>query len=211
MTPLALAAIGLGLILAAVGAASITGFKVFNFSPARPQSGPAASQDGSALAAGSDAKFQYLAAQSTNSCGLQADTVMGYADSVHIQGACCNPMVMDNYRAQVQGLQQFAEVPAIPKDPYDIPASLANQLLGYDRSIKLSSSEQAVFDQAMTLTPDKAPCCCKCWRWYAHEGLAKYLIQQQHWSASQVGHVVTLINACGGKRDVATRDGPGTG
>ncbi len=199
------------LVLASLGGATLLGYKVFDFSPAQPRSASSNATPMPDMVAGSPEKFQYLATQSTNFCGLQQGTVMSYSDSTRIQGACCNPMNMTTYKDQVHGLQAFSDVAVIPPDPYDVSAGLAKQLLGYDRSIKLTTSEQAVFDQAMSLTPDKAPCCCKCWRWNAHEGLARYLIHVRYWDAQKVGKVITLVNGCGGQRETASRGSPSVG
>lgn len=160
--------------------------------------GVGGSNPAAAPATGSAAKFRFLAAQTSNSCGLQQSTVMSYADGQRIQGSCCNPMDMGKYSIQTRGLRQYAAITRIPQDPYDVPASLAKQLLGDDQAIHLNATQQGVYDQAMTMTKDKAPCCCHCWRWDATAGLAKYLISERSWRASDVAHVVDLVNGCGG-------------
>ncbi len=198
------------LVLLGIGGATLLGFKVFDYNPAQPSASSNATST-SNMVAGSPEKFQHLATQGSNFCGLQQGTVMSYSDSTRIQGACCNPIDMTTYEAQVTALQAFSDIAVIPPDPYDVSAALAKQLLGYDRSTKLTAGEQAVFDQAMALTPDKAPCCCKCWRWYAHEGLAKYLIHTRHWDAQKAGKVVTLVSGCGGQRETASRGSPSVG
>src|SRR5258708_15180444 len=198
------------LVIVGIGGATLLGFKVFDFNPAQ-SSGSSKPTQMANMVAGSPEQFHYLAAQSSNFCGLQQGTVMSYRVSTRIQGACCSPMDMTTYKAQVAGLRGFSDVAVIPPDPYDVPAALAKQLLGYDRSIKLTAGEQPVFDQAMALTPDKAPCCCKCWRWYAHEGLARYLIHTRHWDAQKGGKVVALVNGCGGQRETASRGSPAVG
>jgi hypothetical protein len=147
---------------------------------------------------GTAAAFHVLAAEKSNSCGLQPATVMGYPDGQHIQGSCCNPMDMGKYTMQVQGLRPYASISRIPQDPYDVPASLAKQLLTDDTTITLSKVQQAVYDQAMAMTEDKGPCCCHCWRWNATEGLAKYLIANRAWPARDVARVADLVNGCGG-------------
>jgi len=188
------------LILAVVVATALN-VKVFNFG------GPSArpSTRATVFTPGSAGAFSYLSTQTSNSCNLQASTVQTYPDGTRIQGACCNPMDQATYQSQVQHLQNYKDIPEIPKDPYDIPASLAKQLLAYDSSIMLDSVQQATFDAAMAKTPDKAPCCCKCWRWYAHSGLAKHLITARGFKADEVGRVVAAVNGCGGKRDTAMR------
>jgi hypothetical protein len=198
-------------VVLGLGLATALGMKVFDFSPAQHHAASSNPTEMAGMVAGSPEKFYYLVRQSSNFCGLQQGAVMSYNDSTRIQGACCNPMDMATYEEQVRGLQPYSELAVIPQDPYDVSAALAKQLLGYDRSIKLSQGEQAVFDNAMSLTPDKALCCCKCWRWYAHQGLAKYLIHERHWDAQRVGKVVTLVNGCGGQRETASRGSPAIG
>ena len=193
-------AAGVGAVTAVAIAASLH-VHVVDVGPSAPAmdasraGGPAAAPT---PPAGSAARFQFLAAQTSNSCGLQPSTVMSYADSARIQGACCNPMDMAKYSMQVQGLREYASIPRILQDPYDVPAALAKQLLTDDQTIHLTSAQQAVYDHAMTMTDDKGPCCCHCWRWNATEGLARYLIADRAFAAADVARVVDLTNGCGG-------------
>ena len=179
----------------AVAAATALHLHVVDVGPQPPAAAPASSP---MAAAGSADQFRYLSAQTSNSCGLQPAVVMSYSDGQRIQGSCCNPMDMAKYSKQVLGLRPYASISRVPQDPYDVPASLAKQLLEDDQAIHLAATEQAVYDQAMPMTDDKAPCCCHCWRWNMTEGLAKYLISQLSWQASEVAHVVDLVNGCGG-------------
>lgn len=156
---------------------------------------------------GSKTRFAYLASQHSNYCSLDRDKVMSYPDDMHMQGACCNPMDMAKYQEQVSYLREYLSVPQIPKDPYDVPASLAKQLLGYEDSIKLASTDKATYDQAMQMTDDKGPCCCKCWRWYMTEGLDKYLITQHHMTAQQIAEITDMTNGCGGAEDTHQKGG----
>jgi ABC-type transport system substrate-binding protein len=66
-------------------------------------------------------------------------------------------MVYSRYTEQVKGLRAYAAVSEIPADPYDVPVSLAKRLIGYRDSIKLSSSQQAVYDQAKKLLDEHGP------------------------------------------------------
>lgn len=143
-------------------------------------------------------RFALLAAQHSNYCSLDPDTVMGYPDDRHMQGACCNPMDPDKYRQQVDGLKRYAYIPEVPQDPYDIEAGLAKQLLGYDDTITLDPHDQATYDAAMAMAEDGGPCCCQCWRWYMTEGLAKFLITEHDIPAADVAEIVDLTNGCGG-------------
>ena len=82
--------------------------------------------------------------------------------------------------------------------PYDVSAGLAQHLLADDSSITLTLAQDAVFNQAKTMTDDHRWCCCQCWRWYMSEGLAKVLITTYHMNAAAIAHVVDLTNGCGG-------------
>lgn len=119
-------------------------------------------------------------------------------DDARIQGSCCSPMDLHRYQEQVAGLKQYADIHQIPSDPYDVPVSLAKQLFEYQKSIQLTPDQQAVYDQAMQLSEEGGPCCCRCWRWTAFEGQAKYLISELNWSAQQVAELWDLEDGCGG-------------
>ncbi|MDO8503965.1 MAG: hypothetical protein Q7S60_04750 [bacterium] len=153
-----------------------------------------------AFAAGSPEKFEYLSAQTSNQCGAQPTTIESYADTERLQGSCCSAMDLHKYQEQVEGLKKYSRISQIPKDPYDIPASLAKELLGYRDNIQLDSGEQAVYDEAVALSDEGGPCCCRCWRWYTFEGLAKYLITEKGFTADQVAEVWDLEDGCGGAK-----------
>jgi hypothetical protein len=162
------------------------------FAPGTPPAAATAPTPGSAAA------FTYLAAQHSNFCQLQQTTVMSYAGDTRLQGACCNPLDMAKYQHQVSGLRAFSSNPDIAPDPYDISVALAKRLFSYDTAISLTPTQQGVYDKAISMTDDKAPCCCKCWRWYMTRGLAKSLITQHSMSADVVAKIVDLGNGCGG-------------
>jgi hypothetical protein len=129
---------------------------------------------------------------------------MGYSDDMRMQGACCNPLDMAKYQYQVAGLHAFASNLDIASDPYDIPVPLAKRLFTYDTTITLTAAQQAAYDQAISMTADKAPCCCQCWRWYMTRGLAKSLIAQRGMDAASVAQVIDLTNGCGGPLGTVT-------
>lgn len=151
------------------------------------------------LAPGARATFAYLARQNSNSCGLQMASVESYPNGKYLQGSCCSPMNWDHYRMQVGGLRKFRHVVAIPTDPYSISAALAKRLLAYDHSIRLDRTQQAVYERAIHIAPEKGPCCCHCWRWNAFRGMSRYLIARVHFNAHQVARVISLADGCGGK------------
>jgi hypothetical protein len=107
-------------------------------------------------------------------------------------------MNFDAYQEQVEGLKVYSNIPQIPSDPYDIPVSLAKQLFQYESTIQLDPDQQAIYDQAAGMAEEGGPCCCRCWRWTAFEGQAKYLIMQLDWSAEEIAQVWDLEDGCGG-------------
>ena len=149
-------------------------------------------------------RFDTLSAAHTDTCANLANKPAIYAATAqmpqgsYLQGSCCTPMDLQHYQKQITALKAYASVPQIPADPYNVPASLANSLLQSDQTISLTSAQQAVYNQAESMTQDHGWCCCQCWAWYAHSGLAKYLITARRFSAAQVAAVTDLEDCCGG-------------
>lgn len=147
---------------------------------------------------GSTAKFAALSNAKTSFCSGPA-FIAGKGEEERLQGACCSQMDFHRYQEQVEGLKKYAAIKEIPADPYDIPVSWANRFLEYGKSTKVTPEQQTVYDQAVKLSHEGGPCCCKCWRWYAFEGLAKYLISERGFTAEQIAEVWDLEDGCGGK------------
>jgi len=103
------------------------------------------------------------------------------------------------YVQQLAGLKRYNTVAQIPADPYDIPVSLAKQLVAYDASITLGPSEQGVYESAVRLSHEHGPCCCHCWRWTAFGGQARFLIRSRHYDAHQIATIWNLEDGCGGR------------
>lgn len=149
--------------------------------------------------AGSPEKFEYLSVQTSSSCGLQPTTVESYSDDSRIQGACCSAMDLHRYQEQVSGLKKYSNISQVPQDPYDISTSLAKELFGYQKNIQLTVEQQKIYDEAMKMSHEGGPCCCRCWRWDAFEGQAKYLITEHNFTDSQIAGVWDLEDGCGGE------------
>lgn len=150
------------------------------------------------FAAGTEEKFEYLSVQNTNSCGMQPTGLEAFSEDDSIQGSCCGAMDLHRYQEQVEGLKEYSEYDVVPEDPYDISVSLANALFEYQENITLNEEQQEVYDFAMELSHEGGPCCCRCWRWSAFEGQAKYLITENNFSAEQIAEVWDLEDGCGG-------------
>jgi hypothetical protein len=141
-------------------------------------------------------RFARLNFEKSNVCaGPQA---LDNTNNLRLQGACCGKMDFHRYKEQLEGLKDFSKIKQIPKDPYDIPRELADELLEYQKNIQLSSEQQEIYDEAVEMSHEGGPCCCKCWRWYAFEGLAKYLITEENFGAEQIAEIWDLEDGCGG-------------
>lgn len=146
---------------------------------------------------GMSSKFVELSEHGNSACFGQ-QTVLSKPDAEHLTGSCCGKMSQHRYEEQVDALQKYADIPEIPTDPYDISLPLAKKLIGYKNSIQLSAAQQGEYDGAMNMSHEGGPCCCKCWRWDAYEGLAKFLITQHGFTGEQVAEVWDLSDGCGG-------------
>ena len=143
------------------------------------------------------ARFAYLRMQHSNRCGMPASALKTMAASARLQGSCCFPMNDAAYVKQRHDIRRYADVSVIPQDPYDVSVRLAKRLTSYGR-IKLTPAEQLTFNRAKPLSDTKGPCCCRCWRWTAFAGQAKYLIARLKYTAPQVADVWSVEEGCGG-------------
>ena len=144
-------------------------------------------------------RFDYLAAQHSNNCGLQPSSFATMGATARLQGACCGPMdakLFPTYAKQIRALAHY-DHRYVPSDPYNMSVALARRLVAFNDTILLTSAQQKVFDAAMPLSPEKAPCCCHCWRWTAFEGQAKYFIARRRYTAQQVAKLWGLDDGCG--------------
>ena len=169
--------------------------------------GAASNSPPSAGSAGTTAVQQTFAVLSVARTDVCSD--MGDEQAIHrymnalpvgarLQGSCCTPMDYQKFATQIAALRKYAAVGAIPSDPYDTPAASAQQMLGFYDNIKLTAPQQTVFDAAASKTDDKGWCCCQCWAWYTHAGLAKYLLTTRGFTAQQIVDVTNLQDCCGG-------------
>ncbi len=143
-------------------------------------------------------RFEYLSQNGNSNCSRAfLDSIKTMPVTVRLQGSCCNPMDAHRYIEQVKTLRKYAEVSAIPPDPYDIPAGLAQKMLPYF-DIELTTDEQPAYDYAMANSDEKGPCCCQCWRWHVYGGLAKLLIREQGFTGPQLTEIWSLSSGCGG-------------
>ena len=143
-------------------------------------------------------RFDYLSANGNSNCSIAfLEAISSMPMTARLQGSCCSQMDLARYAKQIDGLKKYKDIAAIPTDPYDIPAGLAQQALAnYD--LTLTPAEQKAYDYAMAHSEEKGPCCCRCWRWKVYGGLAKYLIRNRGFTGPQVTEFWDLSNGCGG-------------
>lgn len=155
------------------------------------------------LAAGDlRSRFVRLSSRHSNKCGLLPESLSTIAVNGRLQGSCCRRMDLHKYTEQIAGLRRYAHVPEVPSDPYDIAVSLAKRLLGYQKSIELTTTQQATYDRAMQLSEEGGPCCCRCWRWTTFEGQAKFLIARRGYGAEAIAEIWELEDGCGGSSHI---------
>lgn len=146
------------------------------------------------------ARFAYLSTQTSNRCTLTGAAVMHMHSGARLQGSCCFPMDRRAYDDQLRKLMRYANLAVIPRDPYDIPVSLAQRLLGY-QSIRLTGSQHRTYNAAIPLSTTRGPCCCQCWRAEAFAGQAKFLITHNGFSARRIAAIWSAEEGCGGPED----------
>lgn len=189
--PFAALALIVAFTLALIGIA-IAGNLSIGFHPQTSASGPI-------QADAPNERFALLRDRHSNRCSLRADSVAMFPEAGRLQGACCAPMNLADYKRQLRGLRSYRAVPLVPADPYDVSVRLAARLIAYDRSIRLGRAERRLYDQAVRLSKEHGPCCCKCWRWSAFAGQAKELIVEQRYSAAEIAAIWGLEDGCGGR------------
>ena len=200
----AAAALGAGLLLALALGGGHIGVN------SRADDRSSASEPEPVLVPGTPAAFRYLVNQRSNRCGMRPAELERFPPTQHLQGSCCDPMDQSTYEWQVKAIRSYAFTAQIPRDPYDVPASLARRLLDYDKTIRLTAAQQATYDRAMRMSREKGPCCCHCWRWNAFRGMSKYLIARPHWTASRVALIIDDVEGCGGRDAPPSLPSPAT-
>lgn len=151
------------------------------------------------------ASFATLSNANSDVCIFGITQTENFLDSMpngsYIQGSCCSYMDYNTYVKQIDGLKQYSNTSGIPLDPYNVSVALVKQMVSYWNAT-LTSNQNATLTKALNITTqmggDIGYCCCKCWAWYFHEGLLKYLILNYNMSAENLGNILYLEDCCGG-------------
>ena len=115
-------------------------------------------------------RFEFLSQNGNVECSAKFEaSIASMPPDAKLQGSCCAPMDEARYLQQIKGIRKYADIPEIPSDPYDIPASMAQKLMPY-YNLSLNRTEQAAYDYAMAHSDMQGPCCCQCWRWRMYGG-----------------------------------------
>jgi hypothetical protein len=143
-------------------------------------------------------RFEFLSENGNSSCSRSfRDSIVDMPADARLQGSCCSEMDLHRYSKQVARLRQYRDISAVPPDPYDISAPLAQTLIvAYEQP--LNAEQQRHYDVAMETSNEKGPCCCPCWRWEVFGGLGKLLIREHGFTGEQVAQVWNLSDGCGG-------------
>lgn len=147
-----------------------------------------------------EAKFAQLSSANTNFCA--GPNILDQVNADRLQGSCCSAMDFHRYKEQIEGLKEYSKYEKIPGDPYDISREWAEEMIDYNENVQLAVSQQEIYDEAMEMSMEGGPCCCKCWRWYAYGGLAKYLITEYEFNSEQIAGIWDLSDGCGGSGHV---------
>ena len=187
-----------GAIFAVLLAIGVGAYNNYMIMPSGQAQGSPSPQDSSKAAS----NFRVLSQAHTDVCAYLGDYqansnyISSLANNFYLQGSCCSPMDYTHYVSQINSLKNYSNIPMIPRDPYNVSASQAKQMISL-AGVAITPAQQAVYDNALK-TSKEGPCCCQCWAWYAHEGLAKVLISQFGWNAQQIADILTLEDCCGG-------------
>ena len=85
----------------------------------------------------------YLGSQQANT-----NYIDSLADDYCLQGSCCTPIVHSHYASQVAGLKNYSGITIMPRDPYNVSASQAKEMISFD-AISLTSAQQAVYNASI--------------------------------------------------------------
>jgi len=151
---------------------------------------------------GSEEKFKFLNSNGNSNCTAEfRDSIATMPAASRLQGSCCGPMAQHRYKEQVEALKEFARLPEVPPDPYDIEARFAARML-HEYEVELNRVDLAKYNAAIEASAEGGPCCCKCWRWEVLGGMGKILIRQRQADSKTVARIWDLTNGCGGDSHV---------
>jgi len=127
---------------------------------------------------------------------VSGGTNLPSTDGLYLGGQCCGAMKdLTEYNEELKNLQQYSNIPDVPMNPYKTPIAIAKKWIDYDNATILTPQEQTIMDQAMKLSKE-GPCCCKCWHYFVNEGIAKKMILNYHYTASQVAAYWDTSSIC---------------
>lgn len=113
-------------------------------------------------------------------------------------GQCCGTLTTTTeYHEELKAMQKYKNIPDLPLNPYKTPIALAKKWIDYDKVTMLNSSEQEIYNEAVSLSKEKGPCCCKCWHYYVNSGIAKKMIKDYKYSAKQIADFWDNSDICG--------------
>lgn len=134
---------------------------------------------------------------SGGSCVSTTGSKLESIQGKYLGGQCCSALSdTKEYHENLEKLQAYKSMPDIPLDPMHTAVEMAKKWIDYDKGTTLTPAEQKVYDQAYTMSTEK-PCCCKCWHYYANEGIAKKMIKDGRFSAQEIAAYWDASDICG--------------
>lgn len=122
---------------------------------------------------------------------------MGTIQGKYLGGQCCSALMdTKEYHKNLEKLQAYKSMPAIPLDPMHTPVSMAKKWIDYDKATTLTPDEQKVYDEVYAMSKEK-PCCCKCWHYYTNEGIGKAMIKDGVFSVKEIAEYWDASDICG--------------
>jgi len=160
--------------------------------PARQASNPGTK------ASSEPVSFSHLSKQHSNNCTLLAAELVAFP----VQDASARGVLPEDGCHELQRPAGWpSQVPRDPSDPSEPLRCLGVACATADPLPRDDSPHQrraATYHRGMQLSPEHGPCCCHCWRWSAFQGLSDYLIADRGWTAKPLGHLIGLLDGCGG-------------
>jgi len=147
-----------------------------------------------------DANVDEIVSSAGTMSGSCIDSNQISAQSVkgkYMGGQCCSALMDTKERHKnLEKLRAYKSMPDIPLDPMHTPVEMAKMWIDYDKNTALTPAEQKIYDDAYAISKEK-PCCCKCWHYYANEGIAKRMIKDGVFNAQEIAAYWDASDICG--------------
>lgn len=154
--------------------------------------------DNLSISCGGTRLAQYASGNLGGSCIGPSAFLNADGSGPNLGGQCCGALKnVSKYEAHLAAMKEYTFNPDSPPDHFNVSISLVKKLIQYDKDAVLTPEQQAVYNEALTIS-EEGPCCCKCWHWYVNSALAKEFIVNYNFTAKQVADYWEESDICGG-------------